>query len=518
MFLMGLFSLFSINILIGFTSALELPEPKIVIIGQTGAGKSSLSNVLIGQPFDCKNCSFTVCDDHNSCTKETTYAVGPWLGDGADFTVVDTPGFNDSDGESNDLIDEMMNVLKKIVKGANAIVLLINGEDERFDSSLQQMIREMQALFGESFWLSTIIGVSHWHYDDWHINERNRTGETEKEFMAEWNSLLQEKFHIEVELQGVFIDAYSQQDDFMDDESQQMAFNKETSKLWEFALQNELFLFRTIEDVLEENQRLHEIIEGDLADLKKRMNNTEEQIDDINQNIEHFDDNFSSLSSQVTLNSKNIEDNAGMISTTKNDLAATNLRIDNTVASIDENKQKIDENKLSIETLYDSVDQLPDVPIGTILSWVSKTHDADETVELPDGWIRCDGGTIPQPSIWAGKYAPDLISEKRFLRGGPDSDQLKYEEDQLQDHQHEVSDPGHGHGYVDTWTDCSVHNDDELGPNGKDHENESFSIRHDKITENVKAGVSVKGVSSSYRRGEETRPKNMNVIFIMRVY
>ena len=57
------------------------------------------------------------------------------------------------------------------------------------------------------------------------------------------------------------------------------------------------------------------------------------------------------------------------------------------------------------------VDQLPEVPIGTILSWVSRTHDADETVELPEEWVRCDGGTIPQPSIWAGKYAPDLIRQ-----------------------------------------------------------------------------------------------------------
>ena len=29
--------------------------------------------------------------------------------------------------------------------------------------------------------------------------------------MEEWNDLLHEKFHIDVELQGVFIDAWSQQ-------------------------------------------------------------------------------------------------------------------------------------------------------------------------------------------------------------------------------------------------------------------------------------------------------------------
>ena len=37
-----------------------------------------------------------------------------------------------------------LSVLKNVIKGANAIVLLINGDEERFDESLQQMMREMQ--------------------------------------------------------------------------------------------------------------------------------------------------------------------------------------------------------------------------------------------------------------------------------------------------------------------------------------------------------------------------------------
>ena len=54
----------------------------------------------------------------------------------------------------------------------------------------------------------------------------------------------------DVDLQGVFIDAWSQQPWNVADENQQKAFERETAKLWEFAKQNELFTFRTIEDVL----------------------------------------------------------------------------------------------------------------------------------------------------------------------------------------------------------------------------------------------------------------------------
>ena len=39
-----------------------LVEPKIVILGATGVGKSSLADVLIGQSPDCTNCTFPICD------------------------------------------------------------------------------------------------------------------------------------------------------------------------------------------------------------------------------------------------------------------------------------------------------------------------------------------------------------------------------------------------------------------------------------------------------------------------
>ena len=110
----------------------NLTEPHIVILGPTGAGKSSLANVLIGVAPDCTNCTFEICSGANSCTKETSYAVAAYIGLGDEFTVVDTPGFGDSDNEDSELIDEMVNVLKNVVKTANTLVLLFNGEDDRY--------------------------------------------------------------------------------------------------------------------------------------------------------------------------------------------------------------------------------------------------------------------------------------------------------------------------------------------------------------------------------------------------
>ena len=134
--------------------------------------------------------------------------------------------------------------------------------------------------------------------------------------MEEWNNLLQEKFHIELELEGVFIDSWSQQPWNIQDQDQQIAFERETNKLWSFAQGNELFTFRTVGDVLEENQELKE---------------QNKWLQDVITN------NISKLAESIAANSESITNNAG----------------------------DIEELQLEI----DAVANFDSLPIGTIISW-----------------------------------------------------------------------------------------------------------------------------------------------------
>ena len=88
---------------------------------------------------------------------------------------MDTPGFGDSNGEDGVLIDAMVTALKDDIKTTNGFVILLNGEEDRYNNFLQQMLREIIMIFGRGFWDNAILGFSRWAYDEKSIQLRNLT-------------------------------------------------------------------------------------------------------------------------------------------------------------------------------------------------------------------------------------------------------------------------------------------------------------------------------------------------------
>ena len=72
---------------------------------------------------------------------------------------MDTPGFGDSDGNDNQYIEEMMNVLDNKLGYANTILLVLEGTVPRFSNSLYAMLRQMTSIFGETWWDFMMVGV-----------------------------------------------------------------------------------------------------------------------------------------------------------------------------------------------------------------------------------------------------------------------------------------------------------------------------------------------------------------------
>ena len=171
----------------------------------------------------------------------------------------------------------------------------------------------MEALFGETFWDNAIIGVSFWAYDSASVAKRKYQGKTEEKFIREWNKQLQQKFHINQTLQGVFIDAMSQDSWAKDDMPQQEAFQRETAKLWKFAQGSDLFAFRTVQDVLAENKELKDEI--------KYLNNV------ITQNITELQKDIKQVEAKS-------DENKGLIKTNQDSIKDTQLATDDLKANL----------------------------------------------------------------------------------------------------------------------------------------------------------------------------------------
>ena len=61
---------------------------------------------------------------------------------------MDTPGFGDTDSEDEILVEEMMSTLTNTINHADTILLLLKGDDFRFNDSLIKMFKRMTIMFG----------------------------------------------------------------------------------------------------------------------------------------------------------------------------------------------------------------------------------------------------------------------------------------------------------------------------------------------------------------------------------
>ena len=126
-----------------------------ILLGKTGVGKSSLCNNI------CKENKFVVGDSFDSCTTQTSSQIIVNNDKKYKLLIIDTPGFEDTEGRDNENIEKMKNFIKENerIKG---IIIVIDFRNVRFDLSLQNSIKIIADLFPlNNFWEHVIIVWSH---------------------------------------------------------------------------------------------------------------------------------------------------------------------------------------------------------------------------------------------------------------------------------------------------------------------------------------------------------------------
>ena len=203
---------------------------KVLIIGETGTGKSTLCNVISGLPHNAK--VFPVSAEAVSCTQETQLTDVYFNGQhDKPISLIDTIGFEDPKNDTDAVvIADLVTKLHNRVDYVNTFILAVNGQSPRLDGSLLGMIKIFEAMFGPGFWEQTIVVFTRLRMDKKSLKRRNKaSGKSDEELAKNYIQTVEDEFSFGKGLDYLIMDACFDKED--DDEKR--AFEEASERLWE---------------------------------------------------------------------------------------------------------------------------------------------------------------------------------------------------------------------------------------------------------------------------------------------
>ena len=236
---------------------------RIVLLGESGSGKSSVGNCLLGLASDE---SFEESGGTQSCTLECKEVVGTWITNTKLCSIIDTPGMNDSDNKDTDHMRSIVKFLKD-TSYVNVFLLVRNGRSPRMSHSFKRMLSTFELTFGGKFWRHIAINVSQVNYKFKNFVKQ----------VADWKSEINTSFpkSLGASLNSVILD-------IEDDKAE--SFKDNAEKIWTFAALSGKFacidlevVTSKLDDHKAEVERLREELDNALQELQECKGSIEKE-------------------------------------------------------------------------------------------------------------------------------------------------------------------------------------------------------------------------------------------------
>jgi hypothetical protein len=235
----------------------------LLIIGETGSGKSSLCNRIAGH--EANSSIFPVSGGARSCTQSTVFGNIKYGGDSEKYvSLIDTIGFNDPNSDTDvKIIAELVSKLKNMCEYVNLFGIAVEGQNPRLAGSLIAMIKIFEEMFGDDFWKHCLITFTRMRMDESSVKRREKersreVNKTDDEVARAYIKEVVEKFpKAEGNLKYLYLDACYD----ADDEAEEQCFNESMQKLYNMLEETPKLLTSQVnEKVHTENAKLKRAI------------------------------------------------------------------------------------------------------------------------------------------------------------------------------------------------------------------------------------------------------------------
>lgn len=139
----------------------------LLLLGETGVGKSSLGNLILNEPN-----AFSISDKPESETKITCGKISK----DKNIFVIDTPGFQDSQGKDKEHLEQMIEYIK-IQNKLHGIILVFNYYENKESNSLSKSNKTNLEIIKNIFKGIDIggrMGIFFTHYNSTQTDEKEK--------------------------------------------------------------------------------------------------------------------------------------------------------------------------------------------------------------------------------------------------------------------------------------------------------------------------------------------------------